>query len=29
MMCNHAVMEGVCDSPLHMFDHFMGNMVAE
>ena len=29
MICNIAAMEGVCDTPLHMFDQFMGNMVAE
>ena len=29
MMCTHAAMEGVCDTPLHMFDQFMGNMVVE
>ena len=29
MICTHAAMKGVCDTPLHMFDQFMGNMVAE
>ena len=28
-MCNHANMKGVCDTPLHLFGHFMGNMVVE
>ena len=23
----HAAMEGVCDTPLHLFGHFMGNMM--
>ena len=25
----HAAMEGVCDTPLHLFGHFMGNMMVE
>ena len=25
MMCFFANVEGVCDTPLHLFDHFMGN----
>ena len=25
MKCNHAAMKGVCDTPLHLFDHFMGD----
>ena len=29
MICNHAAMEGVCDTPLHLFGYFMGNMMAE
>ena len=29
MICNHAAMKGVCDTPLHLFDQFMGNMVVE
>ena len=29
MICNHAAMKGVCDTPLHMFDNFMGNMISE
>ena len=29
MICNHAAMEGVCDTPLHLFGHFMGNMMVE
>ena len=29
MICNRVAMEGVCDTPLHMFDQFMGNMVVE
>ena len=24
-----AAMEGVCDTPLHLFDDFMGNMMVE
>ena len=28
-MYNHAAMEGVCDTPLHFFGQFMGNMVVE
>ena len=29
MMCNHAAVKGVCDTPLHLFDQFTGNMVVE
>ena len=29
MTCIFAAMEGVCDTPLHLFDHFMGNMMVE
>ena len=29
MICNHAAMKGVCDTPLHMFDQFTGNMMVE
>ena len=29
MICNIAAMEGVCDTPLHLFDHFTGNMMVE
>ena len=29
MICNIAAMEGVCDTPLHLFGNFMGNMVVE
>ena len=29
MMCTHAAMEGVCDTPLHLFDHFTGNMMTK
>ena len=29
MICNHAVMEGVCDTPLHLFVYYMGNMIPE
>ena len=25
MMCNIVAMEGVCDTPLHLFGYFMGN----
>ena len=28
-MCNIAAMKGVCDTPLHMFGYFTGDMVAE
>ena len=28
-MCTHAAMKGVCDTPLHLFDKFMGNMMVE
>ena len=28
-MCIFPAMEGVCDTPLHMFDYFMGDMVVE
>ena len=28
-MCNFPAMKGVCDTPLHLFDHFMGDMVVE
>ena len=28
-MCNHAAMKGVCDTPLHLFDHFTDNMMVE
>ena len=27
MTCFFAAMEGVCDTPLHIFGYFMGNMV--
>ena len=27
-MCNFPAVEGVCDTPLHIFVYFMGNMVA-
>ena len=26
-MCNHAAMEGVCDTPLHIFVYYTGNMM--
>ena len=29
MICNHAAMKGVCDTPLHLFDHFTVNMMVE
>ena len=29
MMCFFANVEGVCDTPLHLFDHFMDNMMVE
>ena len=29
MICTHAAMKGVCDTPLHLFDHFMGVMVVD
>ena len=29
MICNHAAMEGVCDTPLHLFDQFTGDMMTE
>ena len=29
MTCNHAAMEGVCDTPLHIFVYYMGNMIPE
>ena len=29
MTCNHAAMEGVCDTPLHMFVYFTGDMITE
>ena len=29
MMCYHASMKGVCDTPLHMFGNFTGNMMVE
>ena len=29
MMCYHAAMKGVCDTPLHLFDHFTVNMMVE
>ena len=28
-MCNIAAMEGVCDTPLHMFGHFTGDMAVK
>ena len=28
-MCNFPTMEGVCDTPLHMFGYFMGDMMVE
>ena len=28
-MCTFAAMEGVCDTPLHMFDQFTGKMMVE
>ena len=28
-MCYHASMKGVCDTPLHMFGNFTGDMVVE
>ena len=29
MMCIFPAMEGVCDTPLHMFDYFMGTTMVE
>ncbi len=29
MMGNLAAVVGVCDTPLHLFDHFMGNMMVD
>ena len=29
MMCFFANVEGVCDTPLHLFDHFMGITLVE
>ena len=29
MIYNHAAVMGVCDTPLHMYDQFTGNMVVE
>ena len=29
MICSRAAVEGVCDTPLHLFGNFMGNMVVE
>ena len=29
MICNYAAMKGVCDTPLHLFDYFTGNMMVE
>ena len=29
MICNFAAMKGVCDTPLHLFGHFTGNMMVE
>ena len=29
MKCNHPAMEGVCDTPLHIFVYYMGNMIPE
>ena len=29
MICNFAAVEGVCDTPLHLFGHYMGNMMSE
>ena len=29
MICNHAAVKGVCDTPLHLFDHFTDNMMVE
>ena len=29
MMGILAAVEGVCDTPLHLFDYFMGNMMVE
>ena len=28
-MCYFAAMEGVCDTPLHLFGYFMGNTMVE
>ena len=28
-MCFFANVEGVCDTPLHMFGYFMGKMMTE
>ena len=29
MKCNIPAMKGVCDTPLHTFDQFTGNMMVE
>ena len=29
MICNHAAMKGVCDTPLHIFVYYTGDMMPE